>query len=153
MTGWRHISRPLTGLLLGLGLVLGPMANAQTMVSVAGRTANMRSGPGTHTEVLWSLSQGYPLQVVGRQGRWLQVEDFEHDRGWVARSLTGRAPHHVVKAEKANIRRGPGLRHRVVAQARYGELLRTREKRKDWVRVEREDGRTGWVARRLLWGW
>lgn len=153
MTGLRRISHPLNGLLLALGLSFGPAAQAQTMVSVAGSTVNMRAGPGTHTEVLWSLGKGYPLKVVGRQGRWLHVVDFENDRGWVARSLTGRTPHHMVKAEKANIRRGPGLRHRVVAQASYGELLRTREKRQDWVRVEREDGRTGWVARRLLWGW
>jgi hypothetical protein len=34
----------------------------------------------------------------------------------------------------------------------YGELVRTREKRADWVRVEREQGVGGWIARRLLWG-
>lgn len=153
MTGWRRLSLPLASLLLGLSLTTAPDATAQTMVSVAGSTVNMRSGPGIRSEVLWTLGQGYPLKVVNRRGRWLQVEDFEQDRGWVARSLTGRIPHHIVQAPKANIRRGPGLNHRVVGQAAYGELLRTREKRQDWVRVEREDGRTGWVARRLLWGW
>jgi SH3-like domain-containing protein len=153
MTGWRRISPPLNGLLLALGLSFGTVAQSQTMVSIQGSTVNMRAGPGTHNEALWSLGKGYPLKVVGRQGRWLNVVDFENDRGWVARSLTGSTPHHIVKAEKANIRRGPGLHFRVVAQARYGELLRTREKRQGWVRVEREDGRTGWVARRLLWGW
>ena len=32
------------------------------------------------------------------------------------------------------------------------ELLRTREKRADWVRVERSEGVSGWIAKRLLWG-
>ncbi|WP_291088548.1 hypothetical protein [Hydrogenophaga sp.] len=36
-------------------------AMAQNMVSVKGSTLNMRSGPGTHTEVLWELKRGYPL--------------------------------------------------------------------------------------------
>lgn len=136
-----------------LGSLVGAAATAQNMVSVRGKTVNMRSGPGLKSQVLWELSKGYPLKVVRRQGRWLQVQDFENDRGWVARSLTGNTPHHVVKASKANIRRGPGTRHRVIGQAEYGELLRTREKRSDWVKVERQDGQTGWVARRLLWGW
>ena len=93
------------------------------------------------------------MKVVRRQGRWLQVRDFEDDRGWIARSLTGQTPHHVVKVVTANIRNGPGTRYRLVGQAEYGELLRTREKRGDWVRVDVPDGKTGWIARRLLWGW
>lgn len=154
MTRWRCLSLPLAGLLLGLGLASAPaVAQAQSMVSIAGSSVNMRAGPGTSNEVLWTLGRSYPLKVVSRQGRWLEVVDFENDRGWVARSLTGRVAHHIVKAPKANIRRGPGLQHRITGQAAYGELLRTREKRQDWVRIEREDGRTGWVARRLLWGW
>jgi uncharacterized protein YgiM (DUF1202 family) len=81
------------------------------------------------------------------------VRDFENDRGWVARALTGSTPHHVVKARTANVRQGPGTQHRIVGKAEYGELLRTREKRSDWVRVERDNGKTGWIAKRLLWGW
>lgn len=130
-----------------------PVAMAEQMVSVRGQPVNMRAGPGTHHEVLWELQRGYPLKVLRRQGRWLFVQDFENDKGWVARSLTGRTPHHMVKVTRANLRRGPGLQHPVVGQLSYGDLLRTREKRRDWVRVEGGDGKTGWVARRLLWGW
>lgn len=126
---------------------------AQQMVSVSGTTLNMRSGPGTNAPVLWELKKGYPLQVTQRKGNWLQVRDFEGDSGWVARSLTGQAPHHVVKAKVANIRSGPGTQHSVVGKADYGDLLRTREKRADWVRVERAEGPGGWIAKTLLWGW
>ena len=127
-------------------------AHAQGMVSVKGSTLNMRDGPGTHTAVLWELKKGYPLQVTQRQGNWLKVRDFEGDTGWVARSLTGRTPHHIVKSRVANVRSGPGTQHRIVGKVEYGELVRTREKRADWVRVEREQGMGGWIARRLLWG-
>ena len=151
-----NLTSPTKTLLIATGLCLAALCNtaahAQTMVSVQGSTLNMREGPGTHTAVLWELKRGYPLQITGRKGSWVQVRDFEGDTGWVARSLTGKTPHHVVKSKVANLRSGPGTQHRIGGRLEYGELLRTREKRADWVRVERSEGVSGWVAKRLLWG-
>ncbi|WP_372658715.1 SH3 domain-containing protein [Hydrogenophaga sp.] len=138
---------------IALSLASLSSAMAQSMVSVKGSTLNMRSGPSTKTEVLWELKRGYPLKVVKRQGRWLQVRDFEDDSGWVARSLTGSTPHHVVKSRIANVRKGPSTRTRILGKAEYGELLRTKEKKGKWVRVQRPNGQTGWIAKSLLWGW
>ena len=147
---------PTRNLLIATGLcfaaLLNTSAHAQSMVSVKGSTLNMREGPGTHTAVLWELKRGYPLQITERKGSWVRVRDFEGDTGWVARSLTGSTPHHVVKSQVANLRSGPGTQHRIVGRLEYGELLRTREKRADWVRVERSEGVSGWIAKRLLWG-
>ena len=78
-------------------------AAAQTMVSVARDTVNMRAGPGTGHEVLWELSRGYPLRVLGRRDGWLQVRDFEGDSGWVLGRLTGRTPHAIVKVQRAKL--------------------------------------------------
>ena len=147
---------PTRNLLIATGLcfaaLLNTSAHAQSMVSVKGSMLNMREGPGTHTAVLWELKRGYPLQITERKGSWVRVRDFEGDTGWVARSLTGNTPHHVVKSQVANLRSGPGTQHRIVGRLEYGELLRTREKRADWVRVERSEGVSGWIAKRLLWG-
>ena len=123
------------------------------MVSIKGSIVNMRSGPGTHTDVLWELERGYPLQVIKRQGSWLLVKDFENDRGWVARALTGRTPHHIVKARVANIHSGPGTGFKIVGKAERYELMRTRGSKTGWVRVERGDGVRGWMSKGLLWGW
>jgi len=123
------------------------------MVSIKGSVVNMRSGPGTHTDVLWQLERGYPLQVLQRKGGWLQVRDFENDKGWVARALTGQTPHHIVKAEVANIRSGPGTGYRIVGKAERYDLMRTRGARSGWVRVESGAGVSGWMSKRLLWGW
>ncbi len=151
-----NLTSPTRTLLLTTSLCLAALfntaANAQSMVSVKGSTLNMREGPGTHTAVLWELKRGYPLQITERKGSWVRVRDFEGDTGWVARSLTGNTPHHVVKSKVANLRAGPGTQHRIVGRLEYGELLRTREKRADWVRVERSEGVSGWIAKRLLWG-
>ena len=137
----------------GLCLATLTSAMAQNMVSVKGNTLNMRSGPGTNTQILWELKKGYPLEVVKRQNKWLQVRDFEGDSGWVFSSLTSSSPHHIVKRPTANVRSGPGTQHRIVGKAVYGEVVRTRENRGRWVRVERAGAPNGWIAKSLLWGW
>ncbi len=142
----------LTMALVGLALVQTP-ALAREMVSIKGSVVNMRSGPGTGNQILWELEQGYPLQVLKRKGDWLQVRDFENDKGWVARQLTGRTPHHIVKARIANIRSGPSTRYKVVGKSERYDLLRTRGSKAGWVRVQRDDGVKGWVSKNLLWGW
>jgi SH3-like domain-containing protein len=100
------------------------------------------------------LQKGYPLQVTQRKGRWLKVRDFEGDTGWVAKSLTGRTPFHIVKVGIGNLRSGPSTKNRIVGKVEQGELLRTREKRGGWVRVDRQGGKKGgWISRKLVWGW
>jgi SH3-like domain-containing protein len=123
------------------------------MISVAGEEINMRSGPGTRFEARWTLIRGYPLRVIGRRGPWIKVMDFEGDRGWVFRSLTGRTPHHIVKARGANLRARPSTRSRILGRLDYGDILRTLGRRAGWVHVQQWDGTRGWVARGLLWGW
>lgn len=138
---------------IALATTLAQAQPAQKMVSVKGNILNMRSGPGTQNTILWELQKGYPLQVMQRKNRWIKVKDFEGDTGWVAASLTGRTAHHIVKVNNANVRSGPSTRNRIVGKANYGELVRTREKRGGWVRVERSEGPSGWIAKKLLWGW
>lgn len=154
-----HLPRPAFARQLSLAVATAGLlatclpAAAQQMVSIQGSAVNLRAGPRANAEVLWEVTRGYPLKVVGHQGRWLRVQDFENDRAWVARSLTGRTPHHVVRADVANLRSGPGTRFKVLAKLPRYEVLRTRGKQEGWVRVERETGQRGWVAKRLLWGW
>lgn len=136
-----------------LWLVSLPAVQAREMVSIDRPEVNMRSGPGTGHQAIWRLSEGYPLQVLARRGAWLKVRDFESDEGWVYRALTGKTRYHIVKKEVVNIRSAPTTRSRVLGKTYYGDLLRTLERRKSWVKIRHESGLTGWVSRRLLWGW
>ncbi len=148
------IDRITRKLLAGSALLLGlsGASFAQQMVSIKGEDVNMRARPSPAAEVLWQLGDGYPLKVVGRKGGWVQVVDFQNDKGWVARRFTSTTPHSVVKAPTANLRAGPGTGYRVLRQAEYGEVFRVLAKRNSWVRVQAEDARKGWISRRLLWG-
>jgi SH3-like domain-containing protein len=128
------------------------------MVSVAGEKLNMRKGPSTKYSVKWELGKGFPLRVIGSQGSWLKVSDFENDVGWVYKNLVNRSPHLIVKVNKkskqrANIRSGPGTKYKIVGKAEYGVVFKTLKRGDGWVKVQHEDGMTGWVKRSLLWGW
>jgi SH3-like domain-containing protein len=129
-----------------------------TMVSVAGEKVNMRKGPSTKYSIKWELGKGFPLRVIGSQGNWLKVSDFESDVGWVYKKLVNRKPHLIVKANKksrkrVNIRSGPGTNYKVIGKAEYGVVFKTLKRGDEWVKVQHEQGLTGWVKRSLLWGW
>jgi SH3-like domain-containing protein len=139
---------------IGTAMFLASLpVSAQEMVSVAGKEANLRAGPGTGYEVNWILSRGYPLKIIERKQAWLKVQDFEGDIGWIYRALTGSTAFHIVKVPVANLRAEPNTQSRVLGRLSYGDLVRTLEKRTSWVRVQRDSGVRGWIARRLLWGW
>lgn len=143
---------PALFVLLCALLLAWPAAHAQQMVAAARDGVMLRSGASERAKAKWSVDRGYPLQVVGRRGAWLQVRDFEGDRAWVLSSRTNRRAHMVSKASVLNVRATPAARGRIVARAGYGDVLRTLDRRGDWVKVRTGAGAVGWVARRLVWG-
>jgi SH3-like domain-containing protein len=148
----RVLYRALNFLPIFLVLAVSQAA-AQRMVSISRDDVNMRSGAGTQHPATWVLGRGYPLKVIGSTGSWLKVVDFENDKGWVHRPLTDRTPHHVVKVKIANMRSGPSTGSKIIAKLAYGDVLKTLKHSGSWVKLQREGGLRGWVARRLLWGW
>lgn len=156
----KRIYHSLFFLLLAFFLFPGAPARSvhAEMLSVNGNAINMRSGPGTKYRVMWELDQGFPLEVLKRTGDWYRVRDFEGTVGWVHRDAVGNTPHMIVKTNKKsrkqiNIRSGPGANYQVVAKAHYGVVLKTLEQKNGWVKVQHEQGVTGWVKRNFLWGW
>ena len=138
---------------LTLLIVLFAAAAVQArMVSIAGTRVNMRSGPGTRYPAQWELGSGFPLKVLGREGKWLRVIDFEGDSGWVFSRLTSKKPTVIVSKKLVNIRRGPGTKYRVVGTAAYGTVLKLLKRGKGWVRVQHSGNRIGWIRRTLVWG-
>lgn len=126
---------------------------AAEYVSVKREAVNMRSGPGTNHAAMWRLPKDYPLRVQQHRGKWLKVIDVEKDSGWVYGPMTSKKPHHIVKSDIANVRSGPGTRYHAVGQARFGEIVAPIAHSNGWVKVRRTEGPSGWISRKLLWGW
>lgn len=126
-------------------------AIADEYVSVAKDGVNIRSGPDTTNEILWTVFKGFPLQVTSTQGNWSQIVDFEGDKGWIASSLLSKQKTLIVKVETANLRVGAGTDYEIVASVKQGVVFKPLTTEGDWVKVQHTDGTTGWIASRLLW--
>lgn len=150
---FRHGSACIAVLCMTFLALAASGASAQTFLSVKGSSVNVREQPNMRSAVLWELGNGYPLQVQQRQGQWLKVRDHEASLGWIHQSLTSKTPHRVVTARIANLRAGPSEKHRSLGRLERDEVVRTLTQSGQWVQVQNEEGKKGWVARRLTWGW
>jgi uncharacterized protein YgiM (DUF1202 family) len=107
--------------LLGVSLVASVAVAAGNAVRVRVETANVREGPGTQYERLWTVGRDFPLEVIARRGRWLTTRDFLDSEGWIFAPLTDDEPSAGVHVDEARVRSGPGLSHRVRFVATWGE--------------------------------
>lgn len=48
---------------------------------------NIRSGPSTKDEILFSVEKGIPFKVLEHNNRWMHVEHADGDRGWIFDAL------------------------------------------------------------------
>ena len=48
---------------------------------------NIRSGPGTTHNVLFTVEKGIPFKVLKRQGSWINIEHSDGDKGWIHKAL------------------------------------------------------------------
>ena len=126
-------------------------APATEYVSVLKDGANIRSGPETNKEILWTVFKGFPLKVSARKGKWAQVEDFEGDKGWIATELIAKEKTVIVKASTANLRAGAGKDYEIVAEVKQGVVFKSLTSEGDWNKVKHADGTTGWILGKLLW--
>jgi SH3-like domain-containing protein len=147
------LARPsLFVIFLGAALfLLASTATAAEYASVLKDEVNVRSGPDTKTEVLWTLFKGFPLQVTSRQGNWAQVVDYEGDKGWIASFLLSKEKTVIVKVDSANLRAGAGQQYEIVAEIKRGVVFAPLTTQGEWVKVKHADGTTGWIFSKLLW--
>ena len=124
---------------------------ATEYVSVLKDGVNIRSGPDTNKEILWTVFKDFPLKVSTRKGKWAQVEDFEGDKGWIFTELINKEKTVIVKVDSANLRGGAGTDHETVADVKHGVVFKLLTTKGDWVKVQHADGTTGWIFSKLLW--
>ena len=136
-----------------LVLVLSVGTASAKRLSVAVNKVNVRSGPGTSHEILWSVGKYYPVDIIKTSGNWCRVRDFEGDTGWIHRSLLKKISAVIVKGTIVNVREGPGTDSRVLFQAEKGVSFKLLKKKKEWFEVQHVDGEVGWIHKSLVWGY
>ncbi|RLC28224.1 MAG: hypothetical protein DRH32_09400 [Deltaproteobacteria bacterium] len=48
---------------------------------------NVRSGPATSYDILFTVEKGVPFKVLERRNNWIHVQHADGDRGWIHKSL------------------------------------------------------------------
>jgi len=127
------------------------------MRSTRDEKVNLRTGPGENYSIKWEYGKGFPVKIVTQKGKWIKIQDFENDSGWIDASMLNKEPHIIVKVNKGknkkiNIRRGPGNKYDIVGQAYYGVVFEKQKREKGWVKVKHESGLEGWIETPFLWG-
>ncbi|MEJ2641552.1 MAG: SH3 domain-containing protein [Desulfosarcinaceae bacterium] len=131
--------------------VLAANAALAERLAIISDIANIRSGPGTDTEVLWQVEKYYPITVLQKQGDWVLFKDFEGDEGWIHKSLVAPLDTVVVKKDNCNVRSGPGTDHEISFVAERGIPFKVLKRQGDWVQIQHADGDTGWIHKNLIW--
>ena len=49
--------------------------------------SNIRSGPGTQFNVLFTVEKGIPFKVLKSEGPWINIQHADGDQGWIHVSL------------------------------------------------------------------
>lgn len=137
---------------LAVMLIIGSVTVALSaeFVSVSKDGVNVRSGPSTSHQILFKFPAGYPLKVIGRQGKWLKISDFEGDKGWIFSTLVNTTPFVIVTVKEGNVRSGPGTNFDRVGSVTREVILRKLEQKGSWVKVS-HPRLTGWVHTKLVW--
>jgi SH3-like domain-containing protein len=145
------ITKKILGIqLLLLILFIAEIAVAGDFASVLKDGVNIRSGPSTKNDVLWEVFKDYPVEVLQRQGDWVQVRDFEGDKGWIYASLLSKEITMIVKVETANMRSGPTKEDKIIATVKKGVVFTPVEQQGNWIKVQYKKDITGWMYNTLL---
>ena len=48
---------------------------------------NVRNGPGTENDILFSVGSGVPFKVIERKDKWIHILHADGDEGWIHDSL------------------------------------------------------------------
>ena len=69
------------------GWIHGSLVGDLPTVITTRPVCNIRSGPGTKHDILFTVESGVPFKVLEKKGSWLRVEHADGDQGWIHRSL------------------------------------------------------------------
>ncbi len=146
----RKLKQKILSLVLVLPL-LGGISNAWG-VCVSGSHANLRSGPGTSYEKVWTVYKYMPLKDIGEKNGWIRVKDVDGYRSWILGTLvTTSYPCAVIKSPKANLRSGPGTQFPQTGSGEKYHSFKVIKVKGTWVYIEDEYRNRYWIARDLIW--
>jgi SH3-like domain-containing protein len=121
-------------------------------ISIASKTANMRTGPGKRYPVIWVYKRpGVPVMVVDEFEHWRKVLDVEGTEGWFHKSLLSGRRTAIVTGSTRGLHRDGDDKSPVVFRAEKGVIGRLNACIGSWCQMEVGD-LAGWISRGHIYG-
>lgn len=122
--------------------------------SIGKDQVNIREQPNLNSPILFTAPLGYPIEIKKESGKWIYLNDWQNNNGWVYKSLVSDIDTAVILVDKANIRSTASLNASVVTTAKLGEIYSILAKDNNWVKLGYyESGTTvGWIRDDLIFG-
>lgn len=138
------------------------MADTVT-ITITADFLNLRQGPGPDHPVITELEKGTRVQRLEESGGWFRIQTDNGVVGWIsakhaaadaaapAEPAAPAPPVHetvTITADSLNVRQGAGSTHPVVTTLPKGTRVERLEESGGWLRIQADDGTTGWISAR-----
>ena len=121
-------------------------------VSLSAKTANLRTGPGTHYPIRWTYKRrGHPLQIIEEHEHWRKVRDHDKVEGWILKNLLYGPRRAMIHSKTRPLYSKNDLASDVLLIVEKGVTGYVVECSGIWCRLD-VDGTKAWIERRHLWG-
>ncbi|MBU2529629.1 MAG: SH3 domain-containing protein [Elusimicrobia bacterium] len=140
----RHIT------ILAIAILIWPVFLSAKMTSVATAKANVRTGPSLGYDILWTVAQYTPFEILESKGQWQKVKDFAGETGWIHSSVLSDEPCLIVKTSAVNLREDPESKEVLWVLGKTFPL-KFIEKKGNWLHVKGNEV-NGWLHNSTVWG-
>ncbi|MED1954388.1 stage II sporulation protein P [Brevibacillus centrosporus] len=130
-------------------------AEAATHVEVAVDQLNIRSAPGTTTQIVGTVTKATRLPIVTEQKDWTQVKLASGKTGWINNKYVKMIEVPQIKYVKStvdmlNVRAEPNATAQILQIIDKNGVFLQVKKQGDWAQIKLSDQANGWVNVRYL---
>jgi N-acetylmuramoyl-L-alanine amidase len=127
---------------------------AESNVTIAIDSLNVREGPGLSYRVVKQVKKGERFLLVKEQSDWIQIKLSNNQYGWVANWLIKKEDSTkqsvqklgTITVDSLRVRNGPGLNFQTIASLNKGNQVQILESNENWIKISLNRNAVGWIS-------
>lgn len=130
-------------------------------ISIANDYVNIRKEPNTDSEIVGKLYRGCATDILATKGEWVKIKSGKV-KGYIKSEFLAIGEeaekqvdefadkYATVDTETLFVREKPGTDNAITTMIPYGESYYVLKEYNDWVKVEIDEGETGYVSKEFI---
>jgi SH3-like domain-containing protein len=151
------------GLHLGFSLILVAAISSETFAAAAPPGGDpvcaksfmtLHKGPSSKDPISWRAAKYMPFLRLESKNSWVKLQDLDGETHWApSREVTSNLSCVVVRTQVATLRKNPSTTAEPTDIKTVDKFTPFKKLELDgeWVKVEDESGRQGWIHQSNLW--